>query len=450
MIDNYKIKNKNNEEVLFLYINYSYEFGNFNNNKRGIIKVIKDYIKEHRIDFNGTKIKLVVSGIVLCTLILSKSEFNNIRYNNNNNLGYSYVSSIVFDSDYNLKMNNTLENEITEEVESKNIEENIDKVVEDVKFEKEKLTNVSSTQNNNYSSKVQVNSNSNINSTNTVPNESNNISSHENNVNSAENSTIITLYRTSGEIVQMNLNDYLVGVVAAEMPASFGIEALKTQAIVARTYTLKLLNQNKILTDNSQTQNYKDETQLRQYWEADFNKYYNKVKQAVYDTNNIVITYNNNLIDAVYHSTSNGYTEDALNVWGYNIPYLKQVDSSFDQYTTPYYKEYSYSYEQISNIIGMDVNSDTNIVIYKNNSNRVSVIYLDGIAFTGVNFRNLLNLRSADFDVIKQDNSLLFITRGYGHGVGLSQYGANYLANQGYNYSQIIKYYYTGVVVSLI
>ena len=443
MIDNYKIKiDNNNEEVLFLYINYNYEFANFESKKKNIIKNIKDYIIEHKINFNGSKIKLVVSGIVLCTLILTRNDLINYK---NNNLSYSYVSNIIFDSDYKLN-NNEKQSEDTNFVDV----QNIDDIVETVYVqEEEKINNNQFVNNSNNSDSIKLESNNN----NKTPPEYNNVqdSNISNNVHEgSENSKMITIYRTSGDILEISLNDYLVGVVAAEMPASFNKEALITQAIISRTYTLKLLEQNKLLTDDSRTQNYKSIDELKIYWGNDFNKYYTKIVDAVNISQGIVITYNDKLIDAVFHSTSNGYTEDAINVWGYDIPYLKQVDSSFDIYSTPYYRETYYSYEQLNNILGMNINFNTNIVINKNNSNRVSVIYLDGIAFTGINFRNLLGLRSADFDILKDERGALIKTRGYGHGVGLSQYGTNCLAQQGYNYEQIIKYYYKGVTLNKI
>ncbi len=394
MIDNYKIKTDNEEEILFLYINYNYDINSINMDKKGIIRNIRDYILEHRINFNGNKIKLVVSGIVLCTLILNR----NVKIDNNlDNNNYSYISSIIFDSDYSIKLNDyMIRNQSNKEVQ--------DNIVEEINVNDEILE--------------------------------------------SDKDDLITVHRSNGEIVQLPLDDYLIGVVAAEMPASFNKCALEAQAIVSRTYTLKLIKENKILTDNNSTQNYKDNEELKMYWGLEFDNNYNKIKEAVYNTKDIVITYDNELIDATFFSTSNGSTEDAINVWGYEIPYLKSVDSSFDINTSQYYFEQTFSYDEISELLNVGISNDTNIILYKNDSGRVSVVYLDGIAFSGVNFRNILGLRSTDFDIIKDDNSIKIITRGYGHGVGMSQYGANYLANRGYNHEQIIKYYYKDVELS--
>ena len=114
------------------------------------------------------------------------------------------------------------------------------------------------------------------------------------------------------------------------MPASFNIEALKAQAIVARTYTMKLIESNRTITDTVTTQSYKDNDALKVMWQESYNTYYNKIKTAVNDTKGIYITYNGNIIDAVYHSTSNGFTEDSINVWGNEFPYLKTVSSPWD------------------------------------------------------------------------------------------------------------------------
>lgn len=357
MIDNYKIKLDNNEEILYLYINYNYEFSNFNKNKKSIINNIKDYVLKHKIRFNGNKIKLVISGIVICTLLLS-------HYNLSNN-SYSYISSVVFSSNY-IKPNNII------------------------------------------------------------------------------GSNIITINKNNS-IIQLPLNEYLIGVVAATMPINFHDEALKAQTIVSRTYTLKLIENKMVNMLNEQK--YFDNEELKMHWHEKYNNNYNRLKNIIYSTNNAIIKYNGKLINSVYHFVSNGYTENAYNVWGENIPYLRSVESKFDIYSDYYNNKKDILYNDISKSLGISINDKSNIVIYKNESNRVSNIYIDGIAFNGVKLRNILNLNSADYDIVKIDDGLRFITRGYGHGVGMSQFGANYLANIGYKYSDIINYYYTGIIL---
>ena len=230
------------------------------------------------------------------------------------------------------------------------------------------------------------------------------------------------------------------------MPASFHNEALKVQAVIARTYALKTIQRNKKLTDTSSTQVYIDNEQMKNKWGKDYEKYYNKIKQAVNDTEGLVIVYNNDYIDAVYFANSNGYTEDAKNVWGNDFPYLRSVESSWDINTNRYQSTKSFSYEEASNILGFTI--DENVQIYnilRNNSHRISSITINDKSYTGIDIRNLFHLNSADFDIEINDNNLTFTTYGYGHGVGLSQYGANGMANNGYSFSDIIQYYYQGV-----
>ena len=181
-------------------------------------------------------------------------------------------------------------------------------------------------------------------------------------------------------------------------------------------------------------------------WGASYNTYYNKIKSAVNSTKGMYISYNNEYIDAVFHSTSNGYTEDAINVWGNNIPYLKSVETPLDKSATSFKRIITKTYREIENILGFSIDKDTPIKIVRNKSNRVATIAINNKTYTGVEFREKLGLRSTDFDIDLKEQ-VTITTRGYGHGVGLSQYGANELAKRGYSYDKIIKLYYTGVSI---
>ena len=231
------------------------------------------------------------------------------------------------------------------------------------------------------------------------------------------------------------------------MPASFNIEALKAQAVVARTYALKTIKNNKILTDTVSTQVYKDNNELKKLWGLDFEKYYNKIKNAVENTKGLVITYNNQLIDAVYHSTSNGMTEEASYVWNYSIPYLKSVSSEYDKNASSYKRTISFTYDKISKIIDTNIDKNTEFILERNNSNRVTNVKINNITISGTTFRNLLSLRSTDFIINTNENDITITTYGYGHGVGMSQYGANGMANNGFNYKDILSHYYTNVTI---
>ena len=159
---------------------------------------------------------------------------------------------------------------------------------------------------------------------------------------------MISVKRSNGVINTMYIEDYLIGVVASEMPALYNTEALKAQAVVARTYTLKLMDSNRVLTDDTNTQIYKDDEELRSMWGDKYDEYYKKIKAAVYDTKGVCVTYDGKIIDAVYHSTSNGYTEDSINVWGNSYPYLKSVPSNLDTFTSSYLKEVLIPYDKVS------------------------------------------------------------------------------------------------------
>ena len=266
-----------------------------------------------------------------------------------------------------------------------------------------------------------------------------------------DNKNYITIKRSNGLITNLEIEEYVIGVVGAEMPASFDEEALKAQAVIARTYAVSSLNKGKILTDNSSTQNYKDNEELKKMWGNNYNKYYQKVKNAVDDTKGIYLTYNGQIIDAVYHSTSNGQTENAKYVWGTSKPYLVSVDSTYDTSNKSFNYEKFIAYADLSKKLNMEINFDTNFnIISKTAGNRIDKIQINDKTYTGVELRNLLGLRSADFEITKEENGINFKTKGYGHGVGLSQYGANGMAKAGYNYQEILTHYYTGVKLTKI
>ncbi len=260
---------------------------------------------------------------------------------------------------------------------------------------------------------------------------------------------IVTIYRSNGSILKIELENYLVGVVAAEMPASFDIEALKAQAVVARTYALKKIEEGVKLTDTTETQCYIDNVKMKSMWKDDYNFYYNKVKEAVSKTAGITIKYQNKYIDALYFSTSNGYTEDASNVWGNDIPYLKSVDSLWDKDVAGYQKQVTISFKDVLKKTGVKLTNESVVkVLKRNESNRVSEVLLGDKVFTGNKLRSLLGLRSSDFDIVVKKDNIVITTKGYGHGVGMSQYGAHMMALKGYNYKNIINHYYTGVSIS--
>lgn len=430
MINGYKIINQNNDEnVLFLYLDFSFEFGG---KKQSFFKTIKRFLKT--INFKGTKILLVSSGIIIGTLYINPYKINKLDTPTN----YNYVSKIII-HDFN-------ENELTDyEI---NINKD-DKIQKGNILEKEKndsvnnATNVNIQKSNKLSNNVEENSTNKSNLTETK--KDNYTETKKENI--KKNEITVTVYRSNGKIINLELEEYVLGVVGAEMPASFNIEALKAQAILARTYALKSIKNGKKLTDTVSTQAYKDNSELQKLWKNDYTKYYEKIKKAVNETKGKVILYNNEYIDAVYHSTSNGKTENSKNVWKNILPYLVSVDSSWDKNVKSYKKETIFEINEFCNILKLDVEEPITYEIIHNETGRVRQITINNKTFAGTEFRNLLKLRSTDFEIEINDEKVKVTTYGYGHGVGMSQYGANEMAKQGYSYIQILKHYYTGVVI---
>lgn len=279
--------------------------------------------------------------------------------------------------------------------------------------------------------------------TNQVKNKKENTNDEQENLKEIE----VTIHRSNGRIIHLPLEEYLIGVVGAEMPASFPIEALKAQAVVARTYSLKKMQEGKKLTDVVSTQSYKDNNELKTLWKSSYETYYQKVKAAVEDTRGLALYYDEKLIDAVYHSTSNGKTEDSMYVWGNEIPYLKSVDSSWDKESSSYLKQVSKDFLLVLQLLGIKEERANIEILSKDNSGRVLEVKVGNKIFNGVEFRKLLELRSTDFELSIENEKLVITTRGYGHGVGMSQYGASGMAKEGYHYDEILKHYYTGISI---
>lgn len=256
-------------------------------------------------------------------------------------------------------------------------------------------------------------------------------------------------YENNGK--ELELDDYIIGVLACEMPALFEIEALKSLSVAIRTYFY-----NKYLLDSGYVfdkmdQCYIDEMSMREKWGEDFSKYYEKMKEAVLSTKDEVIFYKDNVINALYFSMSNGMTEDNFYVFGDKLPYLVSVSSSWDVNVKNFQVSTSFSVEEFLSRLGINDNylNSINILSYTN-SGRVFKISVNNKEYLSTEFRRLLGLRSTDFTISYDENNVLVVTKGYGHGVGLSQYGANEMAKLGYSYKEILKYYYKDVEIKNI
>ncbi len=263
----------------------------------------------------------------------------------------------------------------------------------------------------------------------------------------------IEIYNSkSNKIIKIELEEYLKGVVAAEMPADFEVEALKAQAIAARTYTIKKLKTGSITTDSNIDQAWLSEEELEDKWgRKSYHKYWDKISAAVDKTKGLVLTYKQELISAVYHSASGLYTEDAVAVWGNKVPYLRSVTSNYEK-KSPYYRtEKIYTIDDISNALDLKLLSlDQISIIKRTNTGRVSQAKIGGEYFSGKELRDKLELPSTYFIIKNLGDKIKMISSGYGHGVGMSQYGANGMAKRGYDYREILLHYYPGVKIKLI
>lgn len=270
------------------------------------------------------------------------------------------------------------------------------------------------------------------------------------NVNDSKNSKDNTIYVSAlvnNKKTDLSLEDYIVGVVSCEMPASFDIEALKAMSVATRTYALYKSERNKTLKTTTDDQCYIDESAMKEKWKNNFDKYYNKINNAVNDTKGEYMTYNDKTIIAFYFSISNGKTENVENVFSQKLDYLVSVDSSWDKRNNSNEKNIKMKVSDFLKKLNINDNKINNIKIDRSNTNRINNIKINNKNYKGTKFRSLLNLKSTDIE-IKYDNDYVYIhTVGYGHGVGMSQYGANYMAQDGYKYDDILKHYYKGVKI---
>lgn len=274
--------------------------------------------------------------------------------------------------------------------------------------------------------------------------------------------TIKLLHHDTGETEEVGLDEYLYHVVSAEMPVDYDIEALKAQAVVARTYTIYKINNKKhdnadICDDSNCCQAWvSKEVRFSRWEEGKQEENWKKIQDCVDSTKGQIITYNNEPINAFFHSNSGGKTEMPINVWGGSgYPYLQVVETSGEDGYKQYSSEAEFLYDDILNKlkekyqdIQIDFNNDDDVKILEyTDSRRVKTMKFGNYEIAGTEVRSIFGLRSTNFEITKQDGKIKFIVKGYGHGVGMSQTGADSLAKQGYGYQDIIKHFYTGVEI---
>lgn len=264
----------------------------------------------------------------------------------------------------------------------------------------------------------------------------------------------------TNEINELSAENYIFCVLAAEMPASYEIEALKAQAVAAYTFACrrKQTSSNKnydISTDYTVDQAYISEAEARENWGEKADEYTEKLKKAVAETLGYIITYQGNTALSVYHSVSAGKTEKAVNVWGSEIPYLIAVNSSADCLADNYISSLEFSSQDFSEKLKdlCTFSGGPETWVGKNvctESGYVKEISICQTQLSGADVRSALKLASSAFDITFKDDVFTVTCRGYGHGVGMSQHGANIMAQQGSSFKEILSHYYSGCDIEKI
>ena len=272
--------------------------------------------------------------------------------------------------------------------------------------------------------------------------------------------------------ITLDLEDYIVGVVAAEVPANFEPEALKAQAIVARTYSVRKINAKEAgetdqvheaaLCDSfAHCQAYCDDEEMREKWGDQYEEYSEKIRQAVEDTRDLVVLYEGEIALTPYHSTCGGKTASAEEVWGEAYPYLVSVDCDLDTDAPRYTEDFAFALADIPWLLGEDGKpcialssgeeaDEVPEIMSETESGRVAVLSYGGLEFAGTDFREKMGINSTNFTFEVEGDELLIHTQGFGHGVGLCQHGANGMAKEGKTAEEIIAHYYVGTEIGSI
>ena len=276
--------------------------------------------------------------------------------------------------------------------------------------------------------------------------------------------TISVCVKAEDKVISMSKSQYLKEVVSAEMPADFHIEALKAQAVAARSYLDSRMNAYQksgkppehngadICTDSAHCKAWISKEKRMESWGKDAESNWDKISRAVDETSGQTITYNNEVISAVFHSTSSGRTESSKDVWGGERPYLTSVESPGDLYSPKYKSEKTVSLADFKktiadNIENVDFNKELIGEIERSEAGGIITVSIGGVEIKGTKLRSLFDLRSANINVNIDGDRVSFDVTGYGHGVGMSQNGANYMAQQGSDYKEILSHYYKGTKI---
>jgi len=271
-----------------------------------------------------------------------------------------------------------------------------------------------------------------------------------------------------GEVVYMDFEEYIVGVVAAEMPATFELDALRAQAVAARSfiiYRMQIYHEHGAPTEHHGADSctnfahcvaWTSIEDARERWGDNANHFEWRIREAVRSTAGEYLTYNGNVVRAFFFAMSNGHTENVEDVWSETIPYLRSVESgnyddlpNFETFVEFYVQDFvaRLRAERADLLVGPTLSLVLNEPT-RTSGGRVDRIQIGNQTFRGIEIRRIFGLRSADFDISTDDENVYFTVRGFGHGVGMSQHGANRLAQNGMDYREILKRYYSGVEIT--
>ena len=265
--------------------------------------------------------------------------------------------------------------------------------------------------------------------------------------------SIIRVYKEGeNKIVNVPIEEYVVGVLAGEMPVEFEIEALKAQAVAARSYVMTQVERNikneYDVVDTVMNQVYLDKDYLTAVWKESYTDNINKIKMAVLSTRGEYISYNGKVAEALFFSTSPGKTENSEEIFKNKVDYLRSVDSVWDEISPVYVTNKTFTLEEFYKLLDLDYSEELSIKVTNTTSTgRVKKIIINGKELAGSTVCEKLSLRSTYFEIIKEGTKIIVKNKGYGHGVGMSQYGAEGMAREGYSYVDILKHYYTGIEI---
>lgn len=274
--------------------------------------------------------------------------------------------------------------------------------------------------------------------------------------------TITVFMADTGETKELSMRDYIISAVAAEMPAVYEEAALRAQAIASVTLARYMILHNKnneellgavISTDSKKYQAYMSPERMKERWGENFDEYYNKLCSAVDEVLPYEITYNGEPITAAFHAISSGLTENAENVWGRAVPYLVNAQSEGDSLSPGYRSTVSISPDELIKTLELEPDEDADFSEWLgegeySEAGTLLNIKICGKSFTGAALREVFDLRSAAIKISYDGEGFVFDVTGYGHGVGMSQYGADYYARQGYTWQEIIEHYYPGTEIT--